>query len=63
MTPEQFCTWLQGYVEISNSYPTEDEWEVIITKLSTTKLRSTSDFTTRLADTWNPKKWEGNLCV
>jgi hypothetical protein len=29
MTPEQFCYWLQGFVEIRGSVPTHGEWEVI----------------------------------
>lgn len=30
MTPEQFCYWLQGYVETSNRpNPTDTEWTII----------------------------------
>lgn len=29
MTPENFAYWLQGFVELSGSTPTEEQWEVI----------------------------------
>lgn len=29
MTPEQFTYWLQGFVEISDSTPTEAQWTII----------------------------------
>lgn len=29
MTPEQFCYWLQGYAELSDSAPDIVQWESI----------------------------------
>jgi hypothetical protein len=29
MTPEQFCYWLQGFVEIHGNTPSDEEWVVI----------------------------------
>lgn len=29
MTPEQFAYWLQGYVELQGSVPTDEQWQGI----------------------------------
>ena len=29
MTPEQFAYWLQGFAEINDVAPTEDQWKII----------------------------------
>ena len=29
MTPEQFCYWLQGFVELTQAPPTADQWKAI----------------------------------
>jgi hypothetical protein len=29
MTPEQFCYWLQGFVELNGRLPNEAEWQSI----------------------------------
>lgn len=35
MTPEQFCYWLQGFVELSGQPPTEEQWVSINNHLKT----------------------------
>jgi hypothetical protein len=35
MTPEQFCYWLQGYVEITGQEPTIEQWQIIKDHLQT----------------------------
>ena len=35
MTPEQFCYWLNGYTELSNSPPNLVQWESIKQHLAT----------------------------
>lgn len=29
MTPEQFCYWLQGFCELSEAAPTEEQWDMV----------------------------------
>jgi hypothetical protein len=29
MTPDRFCDWLQGYVELSGARPTDEQWASI----------------------------------
>lgn len=48
MTPEQFCYWLQGYVEIYNdnvvASPTYTEWKVIKDHLALVFEKKTPDY-------------------
>ena len=41
MTAEQFAYWLQGFVELNGSMPTEDQWQGIKDHLSTVFLKVT----------------------
>jgi len=34
MTPEQFTYWLQGFVELNKTIPTEEQWKSIKDHLS-----------------------------
>lgn len=34
MTPEQFCYWLQGYVEMGGQAPNKEQWDSIRVHLS-----------------------------
>jgi hypothetical protein len=36
MTPEQFCYWLQGFVELSQEAPTPEQWDKIRQSLNAT---------------------------
>ena len=29
MSPNEFCLWLQGYIELGGSIPNEQQWESI----------------------------------
>jgi len=42
MTKEQFIYWLQGYSEIQESRPSEEQWEMIKEHLSTVFIKKTS---------------------
>lgn len=44
MTPEQFCYWLQGYVEIRESTPTPAEWLIITEHLKLVFKKETPQF-------------------
>ena len=35
MSPEQFCYWLQGFVELSANAPTEEQWQSVREHLQT----------------------------
>ena len=35
MTPEQFCYWLQGYAELTESQPTPEQWKMMQEHLQT----------------------------
>lgn len=35
MTPENFCYWLQGFVELQKEQPTPEQWDAIKDHLST----------------------------
>lgn len=35
MTPEQFAYWLQGFAEVTQRAPTEQEWKIIKDHLAT----------------------------
>jgi len=43
MTPERFCDWLQGYVELDGSLPDEKKWEIIKDHLSLVFTKVTPD--------------------
>ncbi len=34
MTSQNFCTWLQGFVDLTNETPTDYQWNLIKEKLS-----------------------------
>lgn len=53
MTPEQFTYWLQGFVEISGSRPTDKEWQTIKDHIQTVFKKETPEytFTTTTPDT------------
>lgn len=46
MTPEQFCYWLQGYVEITENSPTptKSEWLIIKDHLKLVFKKVTPDY-------------------
>ncbi len=35
MTPEQFCYWLQGFAELNEDEPNDEQWEMIKNHLGT----------------------------
>lgn len=35
MTPEQFCYWLQGFIELTVTFPTDEQWTAIKNHLNT----------------------------
>ena len=41
MTPEQFCYWMNGYVELNGDVPNEDQWAVIVEHLQTVFKKTT----------------------
>lgn len=41
MTPEQFTYWLQGYAEINEAAPNEQQWQIIKDHLQTVFLKVT----------------------
>lgn len=47
MTPEQFCYWLQGYAEITNSYqgPNPQQWQIINDHLKEVFKKVTPNYT------------------
>lgn len=55
MTPEQFCYWLQGFVEINGparTHPTPQEWVVIKDHLALVFKKETPDYT--ISRPWSP---------
>jgi hypothetical protein len=46
MTTEQFCYWLQGFVELRGSTPTPGEWDVIKDHLATVFKKVTPNYPT-----------------
>jgi len=45
MTTEQFAYWLQGYVEITNSEPTKEQWKIIKDHLQLVFNKVTPNYT------------------
>jgi hypothetical protein len=45
MTPEQFTYWLQGFTEISQQAPTEQQWKVIKDHLQLVFKKETPNYT------------------
>lgn len=43
MTPEAFCYWLQGHVELGGAPPTAEQWEVIKDHLKLVFTKVTPD--------------------
>jgi len=43
MTSEQFCYWLQGFVEITGQQPTKKQWQDITNHLKTVFNKVTPD--------------------
>jgi len=46
MTPEQFAYWLQGYAEINQKAPTEEQWQIIQDHLKLVFTKVTPDYHT-----------------
>ena len=44
MKPQDFCTWLQGYIELGGSTPDEAQWEMIKEHLQLVFKKETSSF-------------------
>ena len=42
MTPENFCYWLQGHVELNNENPTQEQWDCIKEHLQTVFKKQTN---------------------
>lgn len=47
ITPEQFVYWLQGFSEISDKCPTEEQWKIIKDHLQKVFEKRTPDYTYR----------------
>ena len=41
MTPDEFCRWLQGFCELSDSMPTDRQWASIKKHLQTVFVKVT----------------------
>jgi len=42
LTPEQFCYWMQGFVEITNGVqPTKEQWAMMVEHLKTVFVKVT----------------------
>lgn len=50
MTSEQFAYWLQGFAEIHNGVPTEQEWKVIQDHLALVFKKVTPQYTMPLLE-------------
>lgn len=44
MTPEQFCYWLQGFVELNGGPPTEYQWKSIVDHIKLVFDKRTPEF-------------------
>lgn len=63
MTPEQFTYWLQGFSEISDKTPTENEWKIIQDHLALVFNKITPtypkiDFPRKMEDPGYPQVFE-----
>lgn len=56
MTPEQFCYWMNGYVDLNGDTPNEDQWAVIVEHLQTVFKKTTVLTVDKL--TTSPDKWQ-----
>lgn len=56
MTPENFCMWLNGYVELNGDVPNEDQWAVIVEHLQSVFKKTTVLTVDKL--TIPPDKWQ-----
>lgn len=58
MTPEQFCYWLNGYAELSNSPPNIEQWQSIKEHLATvfTKVTPLAFHVPKTTEDFNHKK-------
>jgi hypothetical protein len=41
MTPQDFTTWLNGFVEINGKLPTSEQWKIIVEKLQSVFQKET----------------------
>lgn len=54
MTSEQFAYWLQGFVELQGSVPTEEQWQGIKDHLQTVFVKVTPQIVVREDPTLKP---------
>ena len=68
MTPEQFCYWLQGFVESDGDLPSERQWQSINDHLKTVFHKVTPNHGSRLGvslplvpDEHPLRKWQDKI--
>lgn len=48
MSPEQFCYWFQGFVELNGSIPNQQQWDSIVEHLGTVFNKITTETSTKI---------------
>jgi hypothetical protein len=65
MTPEQFCYWLQGFIETNNpqAMPLRLQWEMIQAHLATVFTKITPTYTTICTPLHLPDPFPGSQTI